>query len=116
GAMLTINGNVSGGGLAVNSTAAGASVDWTGGFLSGTFDNTGPFDLSGSAAKYLVGTINESGGAGTWTGTGGLLLVPPSPNTAPLPPPHPAPHSTPSPAPASPTRIVGPPRSTTPAR
>ena len=53
----------------IDSSAAGASVDWTGGYLSGTLNVQGTFDISGGGAKSLDATINLSGpGASTWSG------------------------------------------------
>ena len=59
----------------IDSSAAGASVDWTGGYLSGTLNVQGTFDISGGGAKSLDATINLSGpGASTWSGNSGLSM------------------------------------------
>jgi hypothetical protein len=71
-AAMTVNGTSidTGASLAVDSTASGAMVTWTGGSVYGTFTNTGNFSIGGDANKYLYGTIITHGGSGTWTGTG----------------------------------------------
>ncbi len=71
GALMTISGvNArSGGGQAVNSTAAGAAVTWTAGTLEGTLNVTGNFNIAASSNPYLYyGTLNLSDGSGTWSG------------------------------------------------
>ena len=69
------SGVMTGGNRPVDSTAAGAAVNWTGGYLAGTFANQGPFNLGGSAFKILTGTVNQSGpGTGVWGGTGTLSV------------------------------------------
>ncbi len=69
--------NVTGGGDSrlIDSTAAGAAVNWTGGALTG-INVQGPFNLVGSAAKVLsYGTVNLSGpGTSVWGGTGTLSM------------------------------------------
>ena len=71
GAALTIPGGTVIAGRAIDSTAG--PLNWTGGTISGTLNDTGVLNLSGSANKELVGTINQSGTT-TWTGTGDLFL------------------------------------------
>ena len=69
---------MTGGNRPVDTTAAGAAVNWTGGTLAGTFANQGSFNLGGSAAKTLSGTVNQSGpgsGSGVWNGTGYLYMT-----------------------------------------
>ena len=74
GAQMNLTGasyTMTGGGRPVDSTAAGAAVNWTGGTLGGTLNVQGPFNLVGSAAKTLTGTVNLSGpGTSVWGGTG----------------------------------------------
>ena len=76
GAQMNLTGasyTMTGGGRPVDSTAAGAAVNWTGGTLGGTLNVQGPFNLVGSAAKTLTGTVNLSGpGTSVWGGTGAL--------------------------------------------
>jgi len=70
------NGTMTGGNRPVDSTTAGAAVNWTGGYLAGTFADQGSFNLAGSATKILsYGTVNQSGpGTGVWGGTGTLYM------------------------------------------
>ena len=60
----------------IDSTAAGAAVNWTGGILSGTLNVQGTFNVTDSGVHSLdAGTINLSGpGASTWSGTGDVRM------------------------------------------
>ncbi len=72
GAALDITGGSVTAGRAIDSTAG--PINWTGGTIGGTLDDTGALNISGSSGKDLSGgTINQAGTT-TWTGTGGLAL------------------------------------------
>ncbi len=55
---MTSPGHVTAG-RAIDSTAG--PINWTGGEIDGTLNDTGPLDISGSANKQLVGAINQAG-------------------------------------------------------
>src|SRR5262245_10211821 len=70
GASLNIpSGGPDSGGRAIDATASGAAVNWTGGALSGSpFSLSGPLNISGPGAKALVGVTVNKAGPTTWTG------------------------------------------------
>ena len=66
--QLTIDGGP------IDSTAAGAAVNWTGGILSGTLNVQGTFNVTGSGVHSLdAGTISLTG-TGAFSGTGNLRM------------------------------------------
>ncbi len=71
GAQMNISGSVTAG-RAIDDTAAGAAINWTGGTVAGTLNNPGQLTINTTAYAHLAGTLNNTG---TIIWTGGTYLV-----------------------------------------
>ena len=81
GAQMNLDGGPDGNnqftidGGPIDSTAAGAAVNWTGGYLSGIVAIQGTFNINSNQIPELdAGTINLSG-TGVWSGTGDVVMT-----------------------------------------
>ncbi len=70
---MNISGSVTAG-RAIDDTAAGAAINWSGGTIAGTLNNPGQLTINTTAAyAHLAGTLNNTGTI-IWTGGTHLVL------------------------------------------